>query len=187
MHNSFVYYVREIFAKNNIGPVPPPIMLLSDGGHVENLAILPLLKRRLPRIVVVDGGHKGGDTFYGESILNAMHLARTKLKCSFLSEDDKDVISDLREKFTKQQNGGNPRHYKYAFILQVTYFVYVAGKEEPVFCHCYSDVTGCKRFLGSLIQEVVAYDLLEHYTIFFIRTFFIGKLWLKLTQILRIC
>ena len=133
MHNSFVYYVREMFAKNNIGPVPPPIMLLSDGGHVENLAILPLLKRKLSRIVVVDGGHKGGDTFYGESILNAMHLARTKLKCSFLSEDGKDVISDLREKL-----GGNPRHYKYAFVLQVTYFVYLAGKEKTVFCHCYS-------------------------------------------------
>ena len=125
--------MREIFAKNNIGPVPPPILFLSDGGHVENLAILPLLKRKLSRIVVVDGGHKGGDTFYRESILKAMDLARTKLKCSFLSEDGRDVISDLGEKL-----GENPRHYKYAFVLQVTYFVYLAGKEEPVFCHCYS-------------------------------------------------
>ena len=111
-------------------------MLLSDGGHVENLAILPLLKKRLPRIVVVDGGYKGGDTFYGECILNAMHLARTKLKCSFFSEDGKDVILDLREKLAREQNGGNPRHYKYAFILQVICFVYLAGKEELVFCHC---------------------------------------------------
>ena len=134
MHSSFVYYVREIFAKNNIGPVPPPILLLSDGGHVENLAILPLLKRRLPRIVVVDGGHKGGDTFYGESILNAMHLARAKLKCSFLSEDGKDVISDLREKLAKQQNGGNPRHYKYAFVLQSHLILFISlGKRKPFF------------------------------------------------------
>ena len=56
VHNSFVNFVREMFSKNNTGPMPPPIMLLSDGGHVENLALLPLLKKRLKRIIVVDGG-----------------------------------------------------------------------------------------------------------------------------------
>ena len=112
VHNSFVYYAREMFAKINIGPVPPPILLLSDGGHVENLGILPLLKRRLSRIVVVDGGYKGRDTLFGKSIISAMHLARIKLKCSFLTEDGKDVISDLLEKLAT-----NPRYYKYAFVL----------------------------------------------------------------------
>ena len=56
MHISFVYFVREMFSKNNVGPMPPPILLLSDGGHFENLASLPLLQRRISRIVVVDGG-----------------------------------------------------------------------------------------------------------------------------------
>ena len=65
--------------------MPPPIMLLSDGGHVENLALLPLLKKRLKRIIVVDGGYKHDQKLYGESLLNALMLARTKLKCSFLS------------------------------------------------------------------------------------------------------
>lgn len=81
--------------------MPPPVMLLSDGGHVENLALLPLLKKRLKKIVVVDGGFKNNEELYGESLLNALMLARKKLNCTFLSKDGGDVISDLFEKFVK--------------------------------------------------------------------------------------
>ena len=117
MHNSFVYYVREFFSKNNIGPLPPPILLLSDGGHVENLALLPLLKKRLQRIVVVDGCYKNEKKFYGESILNAMQLARKKLNCAFLSEDGHDVTSDFLAKFVNPETGRNLCYYKYVFVL----------------------------------------------------------------------
>lgn len=96
--------------------MPPPILLLSDGGHLENLAILPLLKRRLRRIVVVDGGYKHDDQFYGDSLLNALMLARTKLNCSFLSEDGQDVIFDLMEKFVRPNSGGKPCYYKYVVL-----------------------------------------------------------------------
>ena len=116
MHISFVYFVRQMFSKNNVGPMPPPILLLSDGGHVENLAILPLLKRRLQKIVVVDGGFKLDERFYGDSILDALMLARTKLNCSFLSVDGQDVISDLLEKFVKPRAGEYPRHYRFVNI-----------------------------------------------------------------------
>ena len=51
MHVSFVKFVREGLNIDNIGPMPPPVMLLSDGGHVENLAILPLLKKKLKKIM----------------------------------------------------------------------------------------------------------------------------------------
>ena len=112
VHISFVYFVREMFSKNNVGPMPPPILLLSDGGHFENLAILPLLQKRLSRIVVVDGGYKEHQRLYGDSLLDALMLARTNLNCSFLSEDGQDVISDLLEKFVKPQAQGNPRYYK---------------------------------------------------------------------------
>ena len=90
-------------------------MLLSDGGHVENLALLPLLKKRLKRIIVVDGGYKHDQKLYGESLLNALMLARTKLKCSFLSVGGKDVISDVMEKFVspvKETEGKLLRFYK---------------------------------------------------------------------------
>ena len=114
MHVSFFYFVREMFSKINVGPMPPPILLLSDGGHFENLAILPLLQRRLSRIVVVDGGYEEDQRLYGDSLLDALMLVRTNLNWSLLSEDgqDIDVISDLLEKFGKPQALGNPRYYK---------------------------------------------------------------------------
>ena len=128
--------MTDVFSKDNIGLMPPPIMLLSDGGHAENLALLPLLKKRLKKIIVVDGGYKEDQKFYGDSLLNALTLARTKLNCSFLSvskrgadsrgvsdddnDNDFDVITDLMNTFVKP--GGNqaqeqtgeqlPRSYK---------------------------------------------------------------------------
>ncbi|XP_078363488.1 uncharacterized protein LOC144647573 [Oculina patagonica] len=118
VHISFVYFVREMFSKENIGPMPPPILLLSDGGHIENLAILPLLKRRLRRIVVVDGGYKNDDQYYGDSLLNALMLAHTKLNCSFLSEDGQDVIFNLLETFVRPKTGGKPHYYKFKVRYQ---------------------------------------------------------------------
>ena len=99
--------------------MPPPIMLLSDGGHVESLGLLPLLKRRLKKIIVVDGGYKHDKNLYGESLLNAMVLARTKLNCSFLSEDGGDVISDLLQTFVKPKEEAKeilPRYYKFVYL-----------------------------------------------------------------------
>ena len=64
MHVSFVKFVREGLNIENIVPTPPPVMLLSDGGHVENLAILPLLKKKLKKIIVVDGGHYSNEMKY---------------------------------------------------------------------------------------------------------------------------
>lgn len=107
-----------MFNKENIGPMPPPVMLLSDGGHVENLALLPLLKKGLKRIVVVDGGFKNNEKLYGQSLLNALMLARKKLNCSFLSEEGGDVISDLFEKFVKPTDPGKkPRFYRFVVLF----------------------------------------------------------------------
>ena len=101
----------------NIGPVPPPVMLLSDGGHVENLGILPLLKKKLKKIIVVDGSGYTDEKSYGEVLLKALMLARTKLNCSFIGEGGRDVISDLLENFVKPRkpNERKPRHYKFVF------------------------------------------------------------------------
>ena len=96
----------------NLGPMPPPILRLSDGGHIENLAILPLLKKRLPKIVVVDGGYKTRDSEWGNSLLEALSLARKKLHCSFIGMDGRDVIEDIREKFICRPEGCQPRSYR---------------------------------------------------------------------------
>ncbi|XP_068683749.1 uncharacterized protein [Montipora foliosa] len=113
VHISFVQFIRETFSKNNIGPMPPPVLLLSDGGHFENLALLPLLKKRLKKIVVVDGGQKEDDMHYGDSLLKALMLARTQLDCSFLSKDGGDVISFLFDAFQEPKKGKLPRFFKF--------------------------------------------------------------------------
>ena len=125
VHNDFVNYVREMFSKDNCGPIPPPVMLLSDGGHIENLGLLPLLKKQLKKIIVVDGGSKDDEKSYGKSLLNALMLARKKLGCSFLSGEDGDVISDLMTKFIKPNTRGKRlRYYKLVVI-----FVYIIHSE----------------------------------------------------------
>ena len=96
----------------NEGPVPPPILRLSDGGHIENLAILPLLKKRLPKIVVVDGGRKTRDTEWGDSLLDALSLARKKLHCSFTGLDGRDVAEDIKEKFVLKSHENQPRSHR---------------------------------------------------------------------------
>ena len=67
----------------NIGPSPPPVLSLSDGGHFENLGVLPLFKRRLERIVAVNGGSVDEAHQSADDLLTALELARTKLNCSF--------------------------------------------------------------------------------------------------------
>ncbi|PFX19862.1 hypothetical protein AWC38_SpisGene15713 [Stylophora pistillata] len=68
VHVGFVRFLRQMFFVTNLGPSPPAILRLSDGRHIENLAILPLLKKRLKKIVVVDGGHKESDKEWGDSV-----------------------------------------------------------------------------------------------------------------------
>ena len=100
----------------NLGPSPPPILRLSDGGHIENLATLPLLKKRLPKIVVVDGGHKSEDSEWGDAFLKALSLARQKLHCSFIGLDGRDVIEDIKEKFVNKPPECQPRSYRQVVI-----------------------------------------------------------------------
>jgi len=104
--------MRQLLSVTNHGPSPPPILLLSDGGHIENLGILPLLKKRLPKIVVADGGLKTDESDWGENLLHAFSLAREKLHCSFIGLDGRDVIVDIKEKFVKKKNSRKPRSYR---------------------------------------------------------------------------
>ena len=73
-----IRYVRSILGIINVGPSPPPIMHISDGGHYENLALLPLLKLRLPKIVIVNGGFCESDAAYGADLKAALEPAREK-------------------------------------------------------------------------------------------------------------
>ena len=96
-----------------MGPAPPPILRLSDGGHIENLGILPLLKKRLRKIVVADGGHKSEDGHWAKDLLKALSLAREKLHCSFIGLDGRDIIEDVKEKFVNTPRRHQPRSYRF--------------------------------------------------------------------------
>ena len=102
----------QMFSVANRGPTPPPILLLSDGGHIENLGILPLLKKRLPKIVVADGGLKTDDRDWSKDLLHAFSLAREKLNFSFIGLDGHDVIEDIKQKFVNTAEGSKPRSYR---------------------------------------------------------------------------
>ena len=114
--------MRQILYVSNNGPCPPPILRLSDGGHIENLAILPLLRKRLSKIVVADGGHKSADCEWGSELLKALSLAREKLHCSFIGLDGRDVIEDVKEKFVNTPPGHQPRSYRLAFFSIEIFF-----------------------------------------------------------------
>ena len=113
VHISFCRFMRDMMNVVNSGPVPPAIMRLSDGGHIENLALLPLFKRRLQKIVFVNGGYTVPESKFADDLLLAMDLARRKLNCSFSGMDGRDVFEDVKEKFVMMKPGEQPRSYKF--------------------------------------------------------------------------
>lgn len=110
----------------NVGPTPPPILYLSDGGHVENLAILPLLKRRLSKILVVDGGSLEEDKGMAGDLLIALQQARKKLHCSFTGLNGRDVHEDIRAKIIDRPASKQPRSYRF----KVEYYDFTDDGEE---------------------------------------------------------
>ena len=109
----YIRYIRNLTGISNVGPAPPTILRISDGGHVENLGLLPLLQRRLPKIVVVNGVGIDSDAEYGVELLYALQMAREKLRCSFIGMDGRDVLEDVRANFVEKKPGEQPRSYKY--------------------------------------------------------------------------
>lgn len=97
----FVRFVRGFLNVSNVGEKPPEYLRLSDGGHYENLALLPLLEKRLEKIAIFDGSCNPGGDKYADSLLNALKLAGEKLRCSFVGENGRDVNEDIKDKFLK--------------------------------------------------------------------------------------
>ena len=110
---SSVHYYRLMMNMTNEGPNPPPVLSLSDGSHLENLGIIPLLKLRLEKIVVVDGGRSILDKDYGKSLMIVLDLARKKLGCSFSALDGRDIAEDIRDSFVERSPGSQPSNYRY--------------------------------------------------------------------------
>ena len=78
------------------------MMHLSDGGHFENLGLLPLLKRRLPKILVVNGSYIESDDDYATEIIRTMELARELFDCSFTSIIGDDLLDQRLDEIDKK-------------------------------------------------------------------------------------
>lgn len=63
------YLLREMAGRMDEGS---PLINLSDGGHIENLAIYELLRRRCKFIVAIDGEQDARMTFHGLTTLQRM-------------------------------------------------------------------------------------------------------------------
>lgn len=110
---AYVSFVRKTIGMTNQGPNPPPVLRLSDGGHIENLGILPLLKLRLKKIVAVNGGRTICDEDYGSTLLAALDMARKKLGCSFSGIDGRDISEDIRDNFVDKPPGSQLSSYRF--------------------------------------------------------------------------
>lgn len=118
VHIPYISYVRKTIGILNLGPSPPPVLRLSDGGHVENLGILPLLRLRLKRIISVYGGCAASEQAFCNTLMNALEMARKKLRCSFTGMDGRDINEDIRINFVERNPGNQPRSYRF----KVQYF-----------------------------------------------------------------
>ncbi|XP_028408536.1 uncharacterized protein LOC114531088 isoform X2 [Dendronephthya gigantea] len=105
------------------GPKPPAMLHLSDGGHFENYGLLPLLKLRLPKILVADGSYIESNDDYAKEIIEVMELARELLGCSFTAMDGGDVLADIRNKYVYPQVevGANPENVHPQKVYQRMY------------------------------------------------------------------
>lgn len=113
VHFPYISFVRKTLGILNQGPNPPPVLRLSDGGHVENLGILPLLKLRLKKIISVYGGRAASEQAFCNTLLNALEMARKKLRCSFTGLDGRDISEDIRVKLIERTPGSQPRSYRF--------------------------------------------------------------------------
>ena len=86
------------------GKDPPAMMHLTDGGHFENYGLLPLLQKRLPKIILVHGLETKSDDDFAKDIIMAMELARDIFGCSFTSTDENDVLTDIKKKFVDKKS-----------------------------------------------------------------------------------
>jgi hypothetical protein len=99
VHVPIYRFVRSMLNIITYGKEPPAMLHVSDGGHFENYGLLPLLKLRLPKILLVHGLEIKSDDDYARDIIVAMEHARKLFNCSFTSMAGNDVLNDIEEKY----------------------------------------------------------------------------------------
>ncbi|XP_065198719.1 uncharacterized protein LOC135830390 [Sycon ciliatum] len=119
--------MRELATQTTYGNHPDYILHISDGGHMENLGLLPLLRRQTDYIILADGSRH--DIIDRANLLwKAMNYARMWLGCQFTTLNDTDVDEHMLRKMGYQSNGSAPQ----AYGLKVKYMGQNERGEEEV-------------------------------------------------------
>jgi hypothetical protein len=97
---------------------------LSDGGHFENTAAYELIRRRAPRIIVLDNGHD--DEYAFDDVANMVRKARIDLdaEIEFLNAEElwNFVDASVRKYFAAPEEfRSNPDGLAYATLARVRY------------------------------------------------------------------
>ncbi|XP_065188866.1 uncharacterized protein LOC135819565 isoform X2 [Sycon ciliatum] len=103
--------LREVVLGDTCGKYPDFVLNLSDGAHLDNLGLLPLLRRRTSKIVLLDASaYYTGD--HSELLTVAMDFARQWLECRFKTLTGEDVDEDLIRAMGAATGGKSPHCYR---------------------------------------------------------------------------
>ena len=108
-----VRFLREVFKVNNVGPNPPALLSLSDAGRLEKYGLLSLLKKRLKKILIVDGSFIRSDADYSKYILSSLDQARAQLHCEFVGLGGRDVKEQMNKEYVEVPRGRQPRNFRF--------------------------------------------------------------------------
>ena len=112
MHLPIYRFFRSILSIITHGETPPAMLHLSDGGHFENSGMLPLLKLRLQKILIVHGAEMKSNEDYAKDIIVGMDHARKMFNCSFVSMGGDDVLTAIQNEFVRP-NDNAPRKFEF--------------------------------------------------------------------------
>ncbi len=119
-----MYFIYELFG--NIG-TNRQMLNISDGGHIENLAVYELLRRRCKLIIAVDAG---ADPKYEFSDLNNLLIrARNELGLAIEFREDNEPSEFIRPRPSK---GFSEKRFSVADVIQVWEDRRVKGRWKKV-------------------------------------------------------
>ncbi|CAE8698522.1 unnamed protein product, partial [Polarella glacialis] len=97
MRSPLVLQFQMMFMHRHQAARPPPYLYLSDGGLIECLGVLMLLRRRMPLIICSDACEDAEYTL--RALDDTIRLAREERICSFYDPDDprRDVLLVMSE------------------------------------------------------------------------------------------
>ncbi len=131
------YLLKEMFSSLDVNESK---IYLTDGGHIENLGLYELLRRRCKRIIVVDAEADAGMTF--RSLVDAQRYARIDLGCriDLPWREIRDASLEVNELFAKGERPSQDKAAKRPHVAIGT--IDYGPNEKGVIMYVKSSLTG---------------------------------------------